>query len=88
MSKTIRCFLMGAVMLTGSIATAQQNAHPVPPFKIFDNLYYVGIDWVAAYVLKTSGGLIMIDTLYDNFTDHAVKSIEQLEMNEKKAGRP
>lgn len=64
-------------------ANAQQNARPVPPFKMFDNLYYVGIDWVGAYVVKTSEGLIMIDTLYDKFTDHAVQAIGQLGMNPK-----
>jgi metallo-beta-lactamase class B len=64
-------------------ALAQQNARPIPPFKIFDNLYYVGIDWVAAYVVKTNAGLIMIDTLYDTFTDHAIQAIEQLGMNPK-----
>jgi len=62
---------------------AQQNARPVPPFKIFDNLYYVGIDWVSAYVVKTSAGLIMIDSLSDKFPEHALKSIEQLGMNPK-----
>ena len=78
MSKTLRCFLLAffaLAMLTAPISNAQQNAHPVPPFKIFDNLYYVGMDWVSAYVVKTSGGLILIDTLYDNFTDHPVKAI-------------
>jgi metallo-beta-lactamase class B len=70
-------------LLVAAAAGAQQNAHPVPPFKMFDNLYYVGVDWVSAYVLKTSGGLIIIDTLYDNFSDHTVKSIEQLGMNPK-----
>jgi metallo-beta-lactamase class B len=83
MSKLIRCFLLGTTLLIAMTSTAQQNAHPVPPFKMFDNLYYIGIDWVSAYVLKTSGGLIMIDTLYDNFSDHTIKSIEQLGMNPK-----
>ena len=83
MSKIIRCCLLGLALFPASLANAQQNAHPVPPFKIFDNFYYVGMDWVSAYVLKTSGGLIMIDTLYDNFTNDAVKSIEQLGMNPK-----
>ena len=39
-----------------------QNAKPVPPFKIFDNLYYVGIDYVCSYVIKTNAGLIMVVT--------------------------
>ncbi len=34
-----------------------------PPMQVFDNLYYVGGDWVAAWVLKTSEGLILIDAL-------------------------
>jgi metallo-beta-lactamase class B len=36
----------------------------VAPFQVFDNLYYVGADWVAAWLLKTSDGLILIDSLY------------------------
>ena len=80
MAKITAFLVLPVLLLTRSPAAAQQDAHPVAPFKMFDNLYYVGIDWVSAYVLKTSGGLIMIDTLYDNFTEHAVKSIEQLGM--------
>jgi metallo-beta-lactamase class B len=80
MKRTLFVAIFAFVLMT---AIAQQNARPVPPFKMFDNLYYVGIDWVAAYVVKTSGGLIMIDTLYDTFTEHAVKAIEQLGMNPK-----
>lgn len=34
-----------------------------PPMQVFDNLYYVGGDWVAAWLLKTSEGLILIDAL-------------------------
>src|SRR5215475_15111960 len=83
MSKNLCCFLLACAMPVAPAANAQQNPHPVPPFKIFDNLYYVGIDWVSAYVLKTSGGLIMIDTLYDNFADHTLKSIQELGMNPK-----
>jgi metallo-beta-lactamase class B len=32
-----------------------------PPMKVFDNLYFVGGDWVSAWVLETSEGLILID---------------------------
>lgn len=34
-----------------------------PPMRVFDNLYYVGGDWVSAWILKTSKGLILIDAL-------------------------
>jgi metallo-beta-lactamase class B len=30
----------------------------VEPFKIFDNLSFVGMEWVSAYVLETSEGLV------------------------------
>lgn len=42
----------------------QADTEYVEPFKIFDNLYYVGIGWVAAYVIETSNGLILLDSLY------------------------
>ena len=38
-----------------------------PPTKLFDNLYYVGLNSVGAYVVKTSDGLILLDSL--NNTD-------------------
>lgn len=39
-------------------------ARPAPPAtQVFDNLYFVGGDWVSAWVLKTSEGLILIDAL-------------------------
>ena len=50
----------------------------VKPFKIFDNLYYVGIDWVAAYVLDTGDGLILIDSLYGKWTRQLVNNMRQL----------
>ena len=37
----------------------------VPPFTMFDNLYYIGTNEVAAYLIKTNSGLIMVDTLFD-----------------------
>ena len=50
----------------------------VAPFQIFDNLYYVGIDWVAAYVLETSKGLILIDSLYGPWVEPMIDSISSL----------
>ena len=50
----------------------------VAPFKIFDNLYYVGIDWVAAYLLITSDGLILIDSLYGKWVSTLMQNIRKL----------
>ena len=35
------------------------------PYKVFDNLYWVGTKIHNSWALKTSGGIIIIDTLYD-----------------------
>ena len=35
----------------------------VPPMKVFDNLYFLGLQSVSAWALTTSGGIILIDTL-------------------------
>jgi len=35
------------------------------PARMFDNLYFVGTKIHSAWALKTSGGIILIDTLYD-----------------------
>lgn len=50
----------------------------VQAFQIFDNLYYVGIDWVAAYVLQTSAGLILIDALYEPWVEHLLTGMDEL----------
>jgi metallo-beta-lactamase class B len=34
-----------------------------PPTRLFDNLYYVGLNSVGAYVVQTSAGLILLDAL-------------------------
>jgi metallo-beta-lactamase class B len=34
-----------------------------PPGKAFDNLYFVGADWVSAWAIKTSDGIILVDAL-------------------------
>jgi metallo-beta-lactamase class B len=48
------------------------------PIKLFDNLYYIGTDFVSAYLLVTSEGLIMIDSLYEGYTTEALAAIRGL----------
>ena len=35
------------------------------PVKVFDNLYYVGMTEYSAWAVKTSEGIILLDTIYD-----------------------
>jgi metallo-beta-lactamase class B len=36
-----------------------------PPYKVFDNLYWVGTKIHSSWAINTSAGIILIDTLYD-----------------------
>jgi metallo-beta-lactamase class B len=56
----------------------QERQKSVQPFKIFDNLYYVGIEWVGSFLLVTSDGLILIDSLHDPYVETGVEHIRQL----------
>jgi metallo-beta-lactamase class B len=62
---------------------SEATAKVVPPFKMFDNLYYVGIDFVNAYVIQTDAGLILVDTLFGQFADHTAKAMQELGLNPK-----
>ncbi len=50
-------------------------AQRVEPFQIFDNLHYVGIDWVSSYLLVTTDGLILIGSLYGDFIDNVIDGV-------------
>lgn len=54
------------------------EAQRVAPFKVFDNLYYVGAKWVSAWLLETDQGLILFDALYDDLADLVIESIREL----------
>ncbi|MBI2150140.1 MAG: MBL fold metallo-hydrolase [Acidobacteria bacterium] len=85
MNRILGCVSFAILLLAGrsGIAGAQDNARPVPPFKIFDNLYYAGLDSLGAYVLQTSAGLILIDSLYPETKDYIPKTMPRLGLNPK-----
>ncbi len=50
----------------------------VAPFKMFDNVWYVGPGYVACYLIKTSVGAILIDASEETaMTDHVIDSIKK-----------
>src|SRR3954468_13997338 len=49
----------------------------IAPFKLFDNLYYVGPGFVSSWLIPTPGGLILIDTAQEPYIDHVVDSIKK-----------
>jgi len=50
----------------------------IRPFKMFDNLYYVGIEWVGSFLLVTTDGLILIDSLHEPYVKTSAEHIRAL----------
>ena len=50
----------------------------VAPFKVFDNLYYVGVGYVGSWLITTNQGLILIDTLEGAYTEQPIEGIRKL----------
>ena len=51
------------------------QAQIIEPYQAFDNVYNVGICWVSAWLIKTSDGPVLIDTLYGPYTDQLIENI-------------
>jgi metallo-beta-lactamase class B len=58
-------------------ANAKWN-QPVPPFRIADNLYYVGAEGVASYLITTPAGDILLDTGFRETVPIVEASIRKL----------
>ena len=54
------------------------SAQRVEPFKIVDNVFYVGLETVAAYLIPTSDGLILLDTTYADTADIVIDNVRKL----------
>jgi len=51
-------------------------AQYVQPWKPFDNVDFVGICWVSAWLVHTDDGIVLIDTLYGQFVEQLQANIE------------
>lgn len=51
---------------------------PFQPFRLIGNIYYVGTDGIAVYVIKTSDGLILMDTAVPQATGTIKDNIAKL----------
>lgn len=55
------------------------SAHRVAPFRVFDNLYYVGMDNISAWALTTSEGIILFEAMMvANWEQTIVDGLETL----------
>lgn len=55
----------------------------IEPYKAFDNVYYVGICWVSAWLITSPNGHVLIDTLYGPFTDQLLANIRAVGFDPK-----
>lgn len=67
----------GGYQPNGTPAMNSENGY-AEPFQMFDNLYYVGDSWVSAYIIKTSEGLILVDTLAPHFGRWIPENLKKL----------
>src|SRR5204863_5584646 len=55
----------------------------IAPFKVMDNVYYVGPGTVAVWLIPTSQGLILVDTAQEPYVDAIVDNIRKVGFDPK-----
>src|SRR4026209_948718 len=55
----------------------------IEPFKVFDNLYYVGPGYVSVWLLTTLEGSILFDTAQEPYVDHVIGNIRKVGVDPK-----
>jgi len=55
----------------------------IAPFKVFDNLYYVGPGFVSVWLISTPQGAILVDTAQEPYVDHVIDSIKKVGFDPK-----
>lgn len=53
----------------------------MPPFKITDNVYFVGTYQASSHLIDTGDGYILIDTGYENTFDMVIDSLKELNID-------
>ena len=62
----------------GAANAANPMKAPFPPFHIIGNIYYVGSSGLACYIIKTSKGLILLDSGYPDMAPQIEGNIKAL----------
>jgi metallo-beta-lactamase class B len=53
----------------------------IEPFKVFDNLYYVGPCYVSVWLVTTPQGHILFDSAQEPYVDHVLANIKKVGIN-------
>jgi metallo-beta-lactamase class B len=67
-----------ASVVERNMGTKEEQMTQFPPYKIIDNIYYVGTTTLSSYLVTTPAGNILIDTTYERNVRTIQKSVEQL----------
>lgn len=62
---------------------SDREGQRIEPYRAFDNVYFVGVCWVSAWLIKTAEGAVLIDTLHDPFADLLVDNIRKVGVDPK-----
>src|SRR5437773_9348237 len=55
----------------------------IEPFKVFDNLYYVGPGYVSVWLLTTPEGSILFDSAQEPYVDFVIDNIRKVGVDPK-----
>jgi metallo-beta-lactamase class B len=61
-----------------NVGTREQQENQFPPHKVIGNIYYVGTETLAAFLVTTPQGHILVNTMYERTVPVIQKSVEQL----------
>lgn len=78
LKKLIYSFLFILTVSYGVLTHALPESKPFPPFRIAGNLYYVGDDYQADYLIVTPKGNILINSGYEADVSKVKESIKKL----------
>jgi metallo-beta-lactamase class B len=80
MRRALSCFLLVLLCSTKAIVAAVPASWttPIPPFQIADNLYYVGSQDLASYLVVTPRGNILVNANLDSSPPQIRASVEKL----------
>ncbi len=73
-----KIILLVLLMIFYNLCFAYPMLHPFPPFRIMGNLYYVGTDDLASYLIVTSKGNILINSDLEANVPMIKASVEKL----------
>ena len=81
MAKTVRVLLVLCLLAFTGVAVAQETSdwmNPFPPYRIIGNIYYVGSQGLASYLITTPQGNILINSNLEKSVPMIRESVEKL----------